>query len=437
MTKSNISHKMFLNLMIPFVLSTITQPLLGAADIAVVGKLNDMSYISGVSIGTLIFNTIYWIFGFLRVSTTAFSAQSSHYKDKKSISDIFFRPILIALIISLNIIVFQDIIFESFIKFIQPEIEIQKNSDIYFKILIWGAPFVLTNYVLLGWLMGLGNIKFSMIMQISGNVLNIVLDIIFVIFLGLKVEGVAYATLISQIFSFCLGVYFILPYSYHKYLNLKSIINKKELINIFCVNRDLMIRTICLVLHNNLFTMASSNLGGEILAANTVLFQIMSIISYTFDGIANTASVFSGRAKGMRDNALMKNCWKKTLYWGGIFVVLITIIYLIFESDIIKIFTTLPDIVTLAEKYSKWIVIYPAISFLGLTFYGVFTGSAETFPIMISTVIAFIVFFIAWKYLIPIYKNDGVWLSLLIFYFGRGIFLMPCLRKTLTEKKEI
>lgn len=293
MTKSNISHKMFLNLMIPFVLSTITQPLLGAADIAVVGKLNDMSYISGVSIGTLIFNTIYWIFGFLRVSTTAFSAQSSHYKDKKSISDIFFRPILIALIISLNIIVFQDIIFESFIKFIQPEIEIQKNSDIYFKILIWGAPFVLTNYVLLGWLMGLGNIKFSMIMQISGNVLNIVLDIIFVIFLGLKVEGVAYATLISQIFSFCLGVYFILPYSYHKYLNLKSIINKKELINIFCVNRDLMIRTICLVLHNNLFTMASSNLGGEILAANTVLFQIMSIISYTFDGIANTASVFS------------------------------------------------------------------------------------------------------------------------------------------------
>lgn len=126
MTKSNISHRMFLSLMIPFVLSTITQPLLGAVDIAVVGKLNDVSYISGVSIGTLIFNTIYWIFGFLRVSTTAFSAQSSHYKDRKSISDIFFRPILIALIISLSIIVFQDIIFESFIKFIQPEIEIQK-----------------------------------------------------------------------------------------------------------------------------------------------------------------------------------------------------------------------------------------------------------------------------------------------------------------------
>mgnify|MGYP002093896559 CR=1 FL=1 len=432
MNNSKITHKMFLGLMIPFILSTITQPLLGAADIAVVGKLNNANYISGVSIGTLIFNTIYWIFGFLRVSTTAFSAQSSHYRDKKSVSDIFFRPILIALFISLIMLIFQNVIFQSSMKFIQPELEIQKASATYFKILIWGAPFVLINYVLLGWLMGLGNIKSSMTMQISGNVLNIILDIIFVMGFGFKVEGVAYATLISQVISTCLGVYFIFPYAYHRYIDLKSIINKRELINILCVNRDLMVRTICLVSHNNLFTMASSNLGGETLATNAILFQIMSIISYAFDGIANTASVFSGRAKGQKDNVLMKNCWSKTLYWGVVFVILTTVIYLIFENKIIQIFTTLPEILALAERYSKWIVVYPAIAFLGLTFYGVFTGSAKTFPIMTSTIMAFILFFIAWKYLIPVYKNDGVWISLLIFYLGRGVFLIPQLKKTLT-----
>ena len=432
MNNSKITHKMFLSLMIPFILSTITQPLLGAADIAVVGKLNNANYISGGSIGTLIFNTIYWIFGFLRVSTTAFSAQSSHYRDKKSVSDIFFRPILIALFISLIMLIFQNIIFQSSMKFIQPELEIQKASAIYFKILIWGAPFVLINYVLLGWLMGLGNIKSSMTMQISGNVLNIILDIIFVMGFGFRVEGVAYATLISQVISTCLGIYFIFPYAYHRYIDLKSIINKRELINILCVNRDLMVRTICLVSHNNLFTMASSNLGGEILATNAILFQIMSIISYAFDGIANTASVFSGRAKGQKDNVLMKNCWSKTLYWGVIFVILTTVIYLIFENKIIQIFTTLPEILVLAERYSKWIAVYPAIAFLGLTFYGVFTGSAKTFPIMTSTIMAFILFFIAWKYLIPVYKNDGVWISLLIFYLGRGVFLIPQLKKTLT-----
>ena len=432
MNNNNITHKMFLSLMIPFILSTITQPLLGAADIAVVGKLNNVNYISGVSIGTLIFNTIYWIFGFLRVSTTAFSAQSSHYSDKKRVSDIFFRPIMIALFISLIMVIFQNIIFESSMKFIKPELEIEKAAITYFKILIWGAPFVLTNYVLLGWLMGLGNIKASMTMQISGNLLNIILDIIFVTVFNFKVEGVAYATLISQIFSTFLGVYFIFPYTYHKYIDLKSIINKKELISIFCVNRDLMVRTICLVSHNNLFTMASSNLGGDILATNAILFQIMSIISYAFDGIANTASVFAGRARGQKDNLLMKNCWKKTFYWGVIFVILTTVIYLIFSDSIIRIFTKLPNIILLAKEYSKWILLYPSIAFLGLTFYGVFTGSAKTFPIMTSTIMAFILFFISWKYLIPLYENNGVWISLLVFYFGRGVFLIPQLKKTLS-----
>ena len=432
MNNNNITHKMFLSLMIPFILSTITQPLLGAADIAVVGKLNNVNYISGVSIGTLIFNTIYWIFGFLRVSTTAFSAQSSHYSDKKRVSDIFFRPIMIALFISLIMVIFQNIIFESSMKFIKPELEIEKAAITYFKILIWGAPFVLTNYVLLGWLMGLGNIEASMTMQISGNLLNIILDIIFVTVFNFKVEGVAYATLISQIFSTFLGVYFIFPYTYHKYIDLKSIINKKELISIFCVNRDLMVRTICLVSHNNLFTMASSNLGGDILATNAILFQIMSIISYAFDGIANTASVFAGRARGQKDNLLMKNCWKKTFYWGVIFVILTTVIYLIFSDSIIRIFTKLPNIILLAKEYSKWILLYPSIAFLGLTFYGVFTGSAKTFPIMTSTIIAFILFFISWKYLIPLYENNGVWISLLVFYFGRGVFLIPQLKKTLS-----
>ena len=432
MTNNNITNKMFLSLMIPFILSTITQPLLGAADMAVIGKLNNTNFISGVSIGTLIFNTIYWIFGFLRVSTTAYSAQSSHYTNKKDISDVFFRPLLIAFIISFIMIISQNLIFESSMKFIKPELEIEKAAITYFKILIWGAPFVLTNYVLLGWLMGLGNVKASMTMQISGKPIDVLLDIIFVTVFNFKVEGVAYATLISQIFSTFLGVYFIFPYTYHKYIDLKSIINKKELISIFCVNRDLMVRTICLVSHNNLFTMASSNLGGDILATNAILFQIMSIISYAFDGIANTASVFAGRARGQKDNLLMKNCWKKTFYWGVIFVILTTVIYLIFSDSIIRLFTKLPNIILLAKEYSKWILLYPSIAFLGLTFYGVFTGSAKTFPIMTSTIIAFILFFISWKYLIPLYENNGVWISLLVFYFGRGVFLIPQLKKTLS-----
>lgn len=174
-----------------------------------------------------------------------------------------------------------------------------------------GSPFVLINYVILGWLMGQGNIKGSLTMQISSNLLNIILDVILVVIFKQKIAGVAYATLISQIVSTLIGLYYLLPYGYTKNLCLKNIFRKKELISIMCVNKDLMLRTVCLVVHNNLFTAASSSLGVTILSANAVLFQVLSIISYLLDGIANTSSVFAGRAAGERDNILMKNTWKK------------------------------------------------------------------------------------------------------------------------------
>lgn len=432
--ESYLSHKTFLFLMIPFILSNITQPLLGAADISVVGRLNDPKYISGISIGTLIFNSIYWIFGFIRVSSTAFSAQSIKYNSKKEISFVFFRPVLIALLISLIIIIFHNLIFNTIIKFIKPTSDILEVTKIYFKILIWGAPFVLTNYSILGWLMGQKNIKGALTMQISSNLLNIILDIIFVMILKYKTEGVAYATLISQVTSTFLGIYFILPYNYHKFFNIKRIINKYEIKKILCVNRDLMIRTIFLLCHDNLFIAGGSSLGTNILSSNAILFQITEFMAYSFEGIANAASVFSGKAIGIKDNNLMKNTCKKTLQWGIIFAILLGFIYLLFNQKIIYIFTTIPEILLISQKYSIWIIIYPFVAFIGLTFYGVFTGAAVTFPIMTSTFLAFIGFFISWKFLIPIYQNNGLWISLLVFYFLRSVLLIPNLNKLLNNK---
>ena len=431
MQNNNLTHKIYLNIMIPFMLSTVTQPLLGAADIAVVGRLGDEKYIAGISIGTLIFNTIYWIFGFLRVSTTGFSAQSIKNSDIQKTSDTFFRPLFIAVFISILFIIFQNSIFNFSMELIIPDIEIKKAASEYFFILIWGAPFVLINYVILGWLMGQGNIKGSLTMQISSNLLNIILDVILVVIFKQKIAGVAYATLISQIVSTLIGLYYLLPYGYTKNLCLKNIFKKKELISIMCVNKDLMLRTVCLVVHNNLFTAASSSLGVTILSANAVLFQVLSVISYLLDGIANTSSVFAGRAAGEKNNILMKNTWKKTFQWGLIMAGILTIIYLILYPRIIGIFTDITTIIHTAERYAYWIALYPILAFIGLTFYGVFTGSSVTAPILYSTAGALAGFLLSWKYVIPILNNDGIWISLLLFYFLRSILLIPFLKKTL------
>lgn len=425
-----ITNKMYLSLMFPFIFSTITQPLLGAVDIAVIGRLANENYISGIAIGALIFNTLYWMFGFLRVSSTGYSAQST-YKTLKENSDIFLRPVFMAVCISIIFLIFQKTIFNTSMKFIAPMEEIQNVSYIYFEILINGAPFVLFNYVVLGWLMGKGDIKGSLVMQIGGNILNIVLDIIFVLIMNYGVEGVAYATLISQVFSTILGLYFIIPYGYFKHIDIRSILNKNEFMNIISLNKNLMVRTFFLLMHNNMIMAASSGLGADILAANSILLQILSLISYAFDGIANTSSVFAGRARGLKDNNMMKDVWKKNLQWGMVFVFLLTIIYISGSKNVILTFTNIEKIVRLSEKYSYWIALYPITAFLGLTYYGIFTGSNMTLPVAQSTFLAFLIFTVSWKFIIPEFGNNGVWASLIIFYFCRGIFLIPQLKKTL------
>lgn len=425
-----ITNKMYLSLMFPFIFSTITQPLLGAVDIAVIGRLANENYISGIAIGALIFNTLYWMFGFLRVSSTGYSAQST-YKTLKENSDIFLRPVFMAVCISIIFLIFQKTIFNTSMKFIAPMEEIQNVSYIYFKILINGAPFVLFNYVVLGWLMGKGDIKGSLVMQIGGNILNIVLDIIFVLIMNYGVEGVAYATLISQVFSTILGLYFIIPYGYFKHIDIRSILNKNEFMNIISLNKNLMVRTFFLLMHNNMIMAASSGLGADILAANSILLQILSLISYAFDGIANTSSVFAGIAIGLKDNNMMKDIWKKNLQWGMVFVFLLTIIYISGSKNVILTFTNIEKIVRLSEKYSYWIALYPITAFLGLTYYGIFTGSNMTLPVAQSTFLAFLIFTVSWKFIIPEFGNNGVWASLIIFYFCRGIFLIPQLKKTL------
>lgn len=428
--KNFITNGMYISLMIPFILSTVTQPLLGAIDLAIIGRLNSEILISGVAIGTLIFNTIYWMFGFLRVSTTSYSAQNTH-KTKNENALVFLRPFIIALFISLMCVLFKSNIFNLAMKFINPTLEVENISKIYFSILIFGAPFVLFNYVILGWLMGKGNVFGSLTMQISGNILNIILDVIFVIFLKKGVEGVAYATLISQIISFLIGLYFIIPYGYFKSINISAIINKKEIVNILVINRNLMVRTFFLLLHNNLIISASSNLGVDILATNSILLQIVSIISYSFDGIANTSSVFSGRALGLKDNYMMKLVWKRNLQWGIIFVILTSFFYISLSEKIFLIFSNLETILSLSRQFWFWIALYPLISFLGLTFYGVFTGANKTFPVALSTGGAFFMFFLSYSFMIPKLGNNGIWISFLIFYFFRGAFLLPQLKKTL------
>jgi MATE family multidrug resistance protein len=425
--KTTMTYRLYIALVIPFIISTMTTPLLGAVDTALVGHLPNPAFIGGVAVGAIIFNTMYWLFGFLRVSTTGFTAQALNDPDKQRSA--LLRPLAMALVIGVVFIILQGPIFNAAIELIQPEQSVIVYADRYFTVLIWGAPFTLINYVVLGWLMGFAKTRAVILIQVFINLLNIILSIIFVWGFGLEVAGVATATLIAQISSTLMGFVLVKRYlpSSTENLNIRALLSPRAMKQILAVNADLMIRTVCLLAMTNHFIATGASFGTEVLAANAVLFQVQYIMAYAFDGFANASSVFSGKALGERNLPLYRRVLTYTLASSLAVSLLISAIWLAADSQIIALFTNQSEIIALCRQYSVWLTLFPICAALGLLFYGVFSGITYTAPIRNSMILSLLVWFISWFILVPAYGNDGLWAAFLLFSLGRSLFLLPWL----------
>lgn len=314
---SLLTDREYLGLTVPFMLSTMTQPLMGAVNTAVMGQLPDPKYIAAVSLGAILFNNLYWLFGFLRVSTTGYAAQAFGAADKRLGMLAFFKPLVLAMLISACCILFQKPILELYLAMIGAAPEVNELCRDYYYILIWGAPLVLGNYVALGWLMGQTRVRASVFMQVSMNVLNMALSIWFVFWLHMDITGVALATLLSQLYGGILSI--VLMYYYgdfdYKALPWGELLDWREFIGMLQVNVNLMIRTACLLTVNNIIAAVGASFGTVVLAANAVLLQLKDIMSYLIDGMANGAAIFSGRAVGSKNGKLFAATIKMTFKW--------------------------------------------------------------------------------------------------------------------------
>ncbi|WP_392551640.1 MATE family efflux transporter [Orbus wheelerorum] len=418
------TFKNYLALVLPFIISTITTPLLGIVDTALVGHLPNPAFIAGIAVGAVIFNTLYWLFGFLRVSTTGFAAQA--LDDPLQLRASLIRPIFIAIALGVIFILLQKPIFNGAMLLIKPNAQVQHHADNYFTILIWGAPFVLVNYVFVGWLMGMTKIKAVLFLQVLINFLNIILAIIFVWGCHWDVKGVALASLSAQIICTLLGVWFIyiyLPKTLNK-PDLKAMLSWQSLKSVILVNTNLMIRTICLLIVTNHFISIGSSFNTETLAANAVLFQIHYLMAYLFDGFANASSVFSGKAKGTKDIRLYNLTLRWSLWACIICPVILITIWFGFDTAIIKLLTNQQVIIDLCIKYQYWLIIFPVVVAGGLIYYGVFSGISYTSSIRDSMILALIVWLIAQYWFVPMWGNNGLWLSYILFSLARTLFLL-------------
>ena len=441
MNKNTLTDKEYLRLTVPFMLSTMTQPLMGAVNTAVMGQLPDPKYIAAVAVGVMLFNSVYWMFTFLRVSTTGYAAQAMGAGDARLGATAFFRPAIIALAAGLLCLVFRTPIVDIYLSFIKPAPEVAELCRVYFYNLVWGAPFVLFNYVALGWLMGQMRVRAAVFMQVSMNVLNMVLSLLFVAVMGLGVEGVARATLSCQIYGGVLAAAFMHVYGKfdRKNISLGEILDFKAFGSMLKVNANLMIRTVCLMGMNNSLAAYGAGFGTTVLAANAVLLQIREIMCYLIDGMANGASIFSGRAFGRGSLSLMDSTIRVALKWMAAVSAILTVIYCVGSDFFIRIFTESPQVVETAREYRFYIVLYMVLSGVGQVLYGVFSGATQTGPVRNMMVAALVSFLAVSHVAVPVFGNHGVWLAWNAFYFSQSITLplyLPTLRSFLLRNLE-
>nr|WP_166240274.1 MATE family efflux transporter [Paenibacillus turpanensis] len=423
------SHKAFLLLSIPLILSALSTPLLGAVDTAVVGQLKDPVYIGAVAVGALIFNYLYWILGFLRVSTSGFTAQADGAGDSNELVMAFVRPFLLGLGFGLVFLLLHKPILQGALFFIHPSDEVAALVEQYYAIRIWGAPLSLANYAVYGWLIGRSKVKLAMWMQLLLNGMNIVLDFVFVLGLDMGVEGVAWATLASEALVFLIGAIAVWLHISRIPKTWSSLYDSKRFLEMLSVNRDMFLRTCCLLLVLGLFTSAGAGQGDDVLAANAILMQIALLISYIFDGFANAGSIWVGKAYGQRSELLLRHTIKLGAVWSFAAALVITIALVVFHRSLLSLFTESVMVSELAGQYSIWLLIFPIVIFWGLMLAGIFNGATDSVPTRNSMVISMLVFVLILYSTSSWLGNHGLWFAYIAFSLVRSITLWYYLSK--------
>ena len=289
--------RQILQIALPSIVSNITVPLLGLIDVAIVGHLGSPAYIGAIAVGGMLFNIIYWIFGFLRMGTSGMTSQAYGKRDLPEIVRLLMRSVGIGLAVALCLILLQVPIRQTAFLIIHPTAEVREMATLYFHICIWGAPAMLGLYGLSGWFIGMQNSRIPMYIAITQNIVNIIASLSFVCFFKMKVEGVAFGTLIAQYAGFIMGlVLWMSRYGkLKKYILWKGVLQKEAMMRFFQVNRDIFLRTLCLVTVTLFFTSAGASQGEIILAVNTLLMQLFTLFSYVMDGFAYAGEALSGR----------------------------------------------------------------------------------------------------------------------------------------------
>ncbi|TCS62937.1 MATE family efflux transporter [Varunaivibrio sulfuroxidans] len=410
----------------PIILSNVSVPLLGAVDTAVAGRLPGPQAIGAVAIGALVFNFIYWGFGFLRMGTSGFTAQAKGAGDHDEVRAVLARAVILALALGVGVTLLQVPIAELAFGLIKTGHEVETMARTYVAVRIWGAPAALVNYAFLGWFIGMQNTRAALYLQVAMNLLNVALDILFVPVMGMGVEGIAVATLISEICAALLALWIIRAplRALGGVWVRRRIFDLAQLRRMAAVNGDIFVRTLGLIGAFALFTAMSARMGAMVLAANTILLNFQSIMAYALDGFAHAAEALSGLFVGARDRTRFRRAVKVSSLWAFAFALVFSAFYAVMGPSLIALMSTDAQVRETAGRYLPWLAASPLISVWSFQLDGIFIGATRTRALRNAMVASVIVYAACVFYFMDMLGNHGLWLAFMVLMVLRAVTLL-------------
>ncbi len=430
-------NKEILRLAVPNIISNLTVPILGMVDLALLGHLESEIYIGAIALGGMIFNIIYWGFGFLRMGTSGFTAQAFGRQDNREVILVLGRSVFVALIGGILILILQYPIAILSFWIMDGSQEVELLAREYFFIRVFAAPATISLYAFTGWFLGMQNAKYPMIIAIVVNILNLGFNFYFIYGLGMKHEGVALGTVLAQYSGLLIAlILFVKKYrKYLKYFQYKAMMKIKAMKQYFLVNADILIRTLLLLFAFSFFTNQSARISNEVLAINTILLQYLFIFSYFIDGFANASESLVGKYLGAGSKPELKKVIKRIFIWGVYICIPFTLVYLFAGKNLLYLLTNQADIVADASAYLFWIAMVPFLTFAAFIWDGIYIGATATPAMRNAMLISTIVIFLpAYYLLINPLGNHGLWLAMMLFMASRGIILSLFYKISILDK---
>ena len=461
-------NKEILRLAVPSIVTNVTVPLLGLVDLAIVGHIGNETMIGAIAVGSMIFNVMYWLMGFLRMGTSGMAAQEYGAQQNGTTVPIPFwsgvggRALRLALMIAVGMLLLQVPLRWLSLWMMGPSAEVAVLVRAYFNICIWGAPAMLSLYVMTGWFIGMQDTRTPMVVSITQNIINIVASLVLVFGFKMQIEGVALGTLIAQWSGAVMAWGKANP---RRPTPLSSegkrptpqplpcregsempnqaenqeesqaergstpLLSREGLgggsfsssSSFFHANLDLFLRTICLVAVNLFFTSAGARQGDMLLSVNTLLMTFFTLFSYVMDGFANAGEALCGKYDGSMSPQSLQAVIRHLFRWGWLMVVLFTAVYALRGRGFLGLLTDEASVVDAAMEFLPWALLIPVAGMAAFVYDGIFIGLLKTRGMLVASAVATIVFFGLYFALFPVWGNHALWLALIVYLALRGL----------------